>query len=219
MKFFPVALLALSLSHSASAQNGDDGKTCSANPECAALNLADDCCPTSLAGIFLDCCEDKGASCAVNPGCSGLVEDCCPNADGVFLYCCFEPDPSESGFKLDYHYAVTSSNSSEGSYWLSTGQVEVNDDSEVPNVSYKRNSDVLFDMIYFEGEVREAGKYITGERKWYLNIYEGTTAPECTQVILQLDNVPAAKGDNYPTGRHSRYLGTILPPDDQGLSR
>ena len=97
MKFFsaiPLFLWALS------ANARDDLRSCNANPECAARELADDCCPTNLAGIFLDCCEDKVSSCAANPGCAGLVDDCCPTSDGAFLYCCFDGDPADGGYKV-----------------------------------------------------------------------------------------------------------------------
>ena len=76
-------------------------QSCSANPDCAARGLADNCCPTNLAGIFLDCCEEPQRSCDANAGCRGLADDCCPTADGTFLYCCFEdPDTTDAGYKV-----------------------------------------------------------------------------------------------------------------------
>lgn len=33
-----------------------------------------------------------------------------------------------------------------------------------------------------------------------------STSPSCTQVLLQLDSLPNATADNFPTGRHSRYM-------------
>lgn len=78
----------------------DNPQTCNSNPECAALGLADNCCPTNLAGIFLDCCDNPGPSCKANVGCRDLVDDCCPAADGTYLYCCFDPDPADGGYKV-----------------------------------------------------------------------------------------------------------------------
>lgn len=33
-----------------------------------------------------------------------------------------------------------------------------------------------------------------------------STANECTQILLQLDSLPLAAADNFPTGRHSRFV-------------
>jgi len=83
--------------------------SCSANPECAALNLAGpDCCPT-VDGVILYCCENfvptsttpaptpslppapnAGTTCSSNPQCDRLKleGECCPTLDNVLLYCC-----------------------------------------------------------------------------------------------------------------------------------
>lgn len=90
-KMMKVLFLVVSLFVSFSGSTAIDGPaSCMTNPECAPLGLADNCCPTNLAGIFLDCCEEPSSSCAANPGCAGLVDDCCPTANGDFLYCCFD---------------------------------------------------------------------------------------------------------------------------------
>jgi hypothetical protein len=80
--------------------------TCSSNPKCSALGLTEDCCPTK-AGVQLDCCQGPVApqraptrkpttkapirnsrACSARTKCKGLVGNCCPTNDGVFLDCC-----------------------------------------------------------------------------------------------------------------------------------
>eukprot|EP00522_Entomoneis_paludosa_P010607 CAMPEP_0172453486 /NCGR_PEP_ID=MMETSP1065-20121228/10779_1 /TAXON_ID=265537 /ORGANISM="Amphiprora paludosa, Strain CCMP125" /LENGTH=233 /DNA_ID=CAMNT_0013205669 /DNA_START=121 /DNA_END=822 /DNA_ORIENTATION=+ len=94
--------------------------TCEREPACRELGLEGDCCPT-LDGTDLDCCGKTAAptpspttasptdppvppttaspvthppKCMDNPVCGGLglVGECCPTQDGVFLDCC-DPAP------------------------------------------------------------------------------------------------------------------------------
>lgn len=61
-------------------------------------------------------------------------------------------------------------------------------------------------MIYYkiENVIDDASEYVAEKQKFFVDIY--STAPACTQIILQLDNLALADPDNYPTGRHSRYI-------------
>ena len=187
---------------------GADKKTCAANPECAALGLVDNCCPTNLAGIFLDCCENAGASCAANSGCSGLQNNCCPTDDGTFLYCCFEPGPDDAGYQYEYTYFANARGDSVTKKSYSTGTL-TSKATRATIYEYTRSTS-LYDLLYLQGGVPDAGMYVTGNKTFSI-VIKSTTAPDCTQIMLQLDSIPDAKGDNYPIGRHSRYLGTITP--------
>jgi hypothetical protein len=70
--------------------------TCSSNPDCAALGLLGECCPSPL-GVYLECCDDKpeeNGTCSANQDCVdlGLLGDCCPTSfsNETFLSCCDE---------------------------------------------------------------------------------------------------------------------------------
>ena len=123
-------------------------RTCDANPGCAALGLADNCCPTNLAGIFLDCCDEPHPSCDANPGCKGLADDCCPTATGEFLYCCFEQQiPDYSGYRFDSHIFASMNKMNRMDYWLSTGKARTPPTEEyVFSYEYTRDSNSLYDL-------------------------------------------------------------------------
>ena len=214
MKLSTAALMALMSLKTSSAQ---EMRTCSANPECAALELVDNCCPTSLAGIFLDCCETAGASCSANAGCadlaiSGQQNNCCPAEDGTYLYCCFEPDPDAAKYEKEFTFwADAEGLSNAGSYIGSTGNFLVYGAPGHLDATYTyQRGDALYDLIYIEGEFSDIGQYVTGEKVLSMSI-ASTSAPECTQVMLQFDSLPISNSSNYPAGRHSRYLGTLAP--------
>ena len=92
----------------------------------------------------------------------------------------------------------------------------------VPNrmIKYTRNPDVLYDLFYIKGDVPDAGAYITGEKKFSINI-KSQDAPPCTQILLQFEHIPFPETTEssrqmdpalfkaYPKNRHSRYLATI----------
>lgn len=85
--------------------------SCEAHPECAALGLVGDCCPTDD-DKRLNCCSKDGPtrrptpkpspkptsrtqkSCSAYPKCRalGLEGDCCPTDDDKKLACCFDDD-------------------------------------------------------------------------------------------------------------------------------
>ena len=80
-------------------------------------------------------------------------------------------------------------------------------------IQYTRNADLIYDLFYMVGDILDAGDYVTGEKKFTLNIGSETTAPPCTQIILQFEHVLEEAGPSaiepYPKGRHSRYLANI----------
>lgn len=91
---------------------------------------------------------------------------------------------------------------------------------------YRRNVELLYDLIYITGFIPDAGAYITGEKKFSIDLDSGT-APPCTQILLQFEHLttvpaPVPGGVSYqfdkpyPEGRHSRYLATIAPKDGNG---
>ena len=160
-------------------------QSCAANPECA--HLADNCCPTNQAGIFLDCCENKLAACDANSGCAGLNGECCPTADGTFLYCCFED--IDGGYKYDATYWAHARGTDIANFYASTGTMKVlGAYTHVSSREYTRNPELVYDIVYLKGDVPDAGAYITGEKKIDLNLIS-TTAPPCTQIILQFEHI------------------------------
>jgi hypothetical protein len=160
--------------------------------------------------------QETEASCSAIPSCSGLSGDCCPTASGKDLYCCYQAYPSpryRPEFTL-YGHPIPTNN--KASYWLSTGdhsEVQVNG-SRV--YRYRRLGTNLFDLLYLQtNHITDASLYVSGAKKFYMTIDESSDAPPCTQIILQLDSIPAATDDNYPTGRHSRYLATYTPTSNR----
>jgi hypothetical protein len=68
-------------------------------------------------------------------------------------------------------------------------------------------------MIYYKtAAIANANDYVSGAKKFYIDLY--SKAPPCTQIIFQLDSLPSAKPDNYPIGRHSRYLATTTKQNE-----
>ncbi|MGK7390104.1 MAG: family 16 glycosylhydrolase [Candidatus Cyclobacteriaceae bacterium M2_1C_046] len=76
------------------------------------------------------------------------------------------------------------------------------------SAEYIRNSQEQYDVIsYATSAISDADLYSNRNKKFYMDIL--TQAPVGTEVIIQLENSTAASATNYPTGRHSRYVGTI----------
>ena len=199
--------------------------SCDAHPKCD--HLAGDCCPTT-SGVFLDCCLDDqsldnitfppneaAAQCANNEQCVGLADACCPTIDGVYLYCCGE-QPRSSGYQVlstlvspsvpepfQLAYLVSSS-----PYVIGSSAPTGGTPPGPTSVIYERNSTELFDLVYYRanntGVIGSASDFVSGSKKFYMHIW--TDAPACTQILLQLDNLPLATPDNFPIGRHSRYI-------------
>jgi beta-glucanase (GH16 family) len=70
--------------------------------------------------------------------------------------------------------------------------------------TYTRDAGSQFDVIVYGVTTIENGDdYVAGERGFSIDV--NTMAPIGTEVLLQLET-NTASGDNYPTGRHSRFL-------------
>ncbi|WP_395050734.1 family 16 glycosylhydrolase [Flavobacterium sp.] len=75
------------------------------------------------------------------------------------------------------------------------------------SAKYIRNSLEQYDIIVYKTSgIKDASNYTSKTKKFYIDIY--TAAPIGTQLILQLENSAVATASNYPSGRHSRYIGT-----------
>ena len=70
--------------------------------------------------------------------------------------------------------------------------------------SYARAAGSQYDvLVYQTGDaIANADDFVDGARQLYVDVY--TTAPVGTELLFQFETAAAA-GDNYPTGRHSRY--------------
>jgi hypothetical protein len=77
------------------------------------------------------------------------------------------------------------------------------DDSTAKAVSYTRNPDVIYDLIYYTIDVQDPSEYINGDKKFYMDVF--TMAPVCTEILLQFDALALA-GNAYPTGRYARFV-------------
>ena len=81
-------------------------------------------------------------------------------------------------------------------------------DSVNPSTSvgeYTRNSASLYDVIAGDTSViTDASLFETGDKAFYLDVY--TDAPTGTEILVQLENSNVATPDNYPGGRHSKYV-------------
>ncbi len=128
------------------------------------------------------------------------------------LDCCFEAETPDGGSEYEKEFTLIDSASGpdveQAEYFESTSTYfnpGTSPDGATPVISYVRDPNELYDMIYFKtAAITNANDYVSGEKKFYIDLY--STAPPCTQIILQLDSLPSALPDNYPTGRHSRYF-------------
>ena len=77
------------------------------------------------------------------------------------------------------------------------------DDSTAKTISYTRNPDVIYDLIYYTIDIPDPSEYINGEKKFYMDVF--TMAPVCTEILLQFDSLPLAV-NAYPTGRYARFV-------------
>lgn len=88
----------------------------------------------------------------------------------------------------------------------STGSYNVESLDGQPVVRYVRNIDEVYDNIKFETTaISDPELYASETKKFYMNVSSLTAAP-CTRVLIQLEDSSIATPDNYPTGRHSRYI-------------
>jgi beta-glucanase (GH16 family) len=72
---------------------------------------------------------------------------------------------------------------------------------------YVRNATQQYDvLVYNVGNIGDANQYSSKAKKFYMDVY--TAAPIGTEILLQLETATATSS-NYPTGRHSRYVGKV----------
>jgi beta-glucanase (GH16 family) len=72
---------------------------------------------------------------------------------------------------------------------------------------YTRNSSQQYDvLVYNVSNIPDASLYSNNTKKFYMDVY--TNAPIGTEILLQLET-STATSTNYPTGRHSRYVGRV----------
>ncbi|MBB4080695.1 beta-glucanase (GH16 family) [Lewinella aquimaris] len=72
--------------------------------------------------------------------------------------------------------------------------------------SYVRDGGSQYDvLVYNLTGFTGANGFVTDETRFSMDLY--TDAPVGTEILLQLET-EVAQGDNYPTGRHSRYKAT-----------
>ena len=71
---------------------------------------------------------------------------------------------------------------------------------------YDRNSTQQYDVLVYQvSQITDASQYSTRKKKFVMDI--NTNAPPNTLVFIQLENSATATSTNFPTGRHSRYVG------------
>ena len=120
--------------------------------------------------------------------------------------CCFEEPPSDMFVVSDV--LVDSAGENTGvKYSSSTAMYKTlspaPDDSTATAVSYTRNPNEIYDLIYYEIGIPDPSEYINGNKKFYMDVF--TMAPVCTEVLLQFDSLPLAEAA-YPTGRYARFV-------------
>ncbi len=80
--------------------------------------------------------------------------------------------------------------------------------SSAISAEYVRDSQTQYDVIaYSTSAISDADLYSSRLEKFYMDVL--TQAPVGTEVIIQLENSAVATATNYPSGRHSRYVGKI----------
>lgn len=76
------------------------------------------------------------------------------------------------------------------------------------SAEYIRNSQEQYDVIAYQtSAITDASLYKNRSKKFYMDVQ--TNAPVGTEILIQLENSGSASATNYPTGRHSRYVGKI----------
>ncbi|HOY14791.1 MAG TPA: family 16 glycosylhydrolase, partial [Saprospiraceae bacterium] len=73
--------------------------------------------------------------------------------------------------------------------------------------SYERSINDQYDVWYFRLPEIDAQKLVDGQLELQMDVL--TEAPVGTQIILQLEDPSIATPENFPLGRHSRYVGII----------
>jgi len=137
----------------------------------------------------------------------GFSHCCCIFVATYFADCCFESTPS-SGYKKEFTYVGPKNANEQANYFSSTSTYfdsATAPDGTFPIISYVRDVNELYDLIYYETlAIPDAGLYVSDDKRMYMDVY--STAPECTMIMIQFDSLPLANSTNFPVGRHSRYV-------------
>ncbi|MFA0961126.1 family 16 glycosylhydrolase [Roseivirga sp. BDSF3-8] len=76
------------------------------------------------------------------------------------------------------------------------------------SAEYIRNSQEQYDVIaYSTSAIADADVYSERLEKFYMDVL--TQAPAGAEILIQLENSAVATATNYPSGRHSRYVGKV----------
>lgn len=71
---------------------------------------------------------------------------------------------------------------------------------------YDRNSSEQYDVLVYQvSQITDATQYSQRTKRFFMDVY--TNAPAGTLLFVQLENSSTATASNFPTGRHSRYVG------------
>ncbi|WP_426174131.1 family 16 glycosylhydrolase [Massilia sp. TWR1-2-2] len=71
---------------------------------------------------------------------------------------------------------------------------------------YVRNAGQAYDLVTAStSAIADASFYVRGEKALYLDVY--TAAPVGTPMLIQMENKNVATASNFPSGRHSKYIG------------
>lgn len=128
------------------------------------------------------------------------------------LDCCFESEGSYGDYSKEITLVDSASEPGyipQAEYFASTSTYfdpgTAPDNGDFPVISYVRDPNETYDLIYYKtAAIPNANEFVVGNKKFYIDLY--SRAPLCTQVIVQLDNLAVANPDNFPLGRHSRYV-------------
>lgn len=108
----------------------------------------------------------------------------------------------------DDHVSVTSIGKYSGQLSSKIFNPKPNSINDSPLCSaYKRSIKDQYDVWYFRLPEIDAQKMVDGQLELQMDVL--TEAPIGTQIILQLEDPMVASPENFPTGRHSRYVGII----------
>jgi beta-glucanase (GH16 family) len=76
-------------------------------------------------------------------------------------------------------------------------------------IEYGRNIAELYDHFQLSTtSISDPNAYVNGDKKFYMDLKSPTAAP-CTRILIQLEDSSIALPDNYPVGRHSRYIAFL----------
>ncbi|MCW8090498.1 family 16 glycosylhydrolase [Alteromonas sp. ASW11-130] len=101
------------------------------------------------------------------------------------------------------------------SYWDGQYNEVPNPASDAVNNSptvleYVRNNATLYDVIAGNTmAIANAAELIAGSHAFYLDVY--MPSPSAQEILVQLEDGSQATPDNYPTGRHSKYIAHTQP--------